>query len=84
MPEQKRKMPIFGKEIDVADVPVVTATETINEYKLEDGSLLRVKNVVTSVVRIEDQFNADGTPIYLIFSTPVTVVVNSPLSRPPK
>ena len=81
MAEQKRKMQIFGKEVDVTDVPTTSADEKFNEYTLEDGSKLRVKNVVTCVTRIDDQFNQDGTPVYIVLTSPVVIVVSSPLSK---
>ena len=79
MAEQKRTMTILGKEIDVADVPIASMNELPNIYELEDGSVLRVRNVVTSILRIEGQFNPDGTPVYLVLTTPVVAVQSSTL-----
>ncbi len=82
MPEQKKKLPIFGTEIEVSSVPIVKATEFFNEYELEDGSVLKVKSVATSILRIEGQFNpADGKPIYLVLTSPV-VTVESAVIKP--
>jgi hypothetical protein len=72
-------MTILGKEIDVADVPIASMNELPNIYELEDGSVLRVRNVVTSILRIEGQFNPDGTPVYLVLTTPVVAVQSSTL-----
>lgn len=76
MPEQK--MPLFGTEAEVTDVPILKSTEPWYEYDLEDGSSLRVKWVPTSIIRMDGQYNADDTPLYLILATPVVSVVNSP------
>lgn len=37
-----------------------------NEYKLEDGSTLRIKPVLSKVSRT-DKFNEDGEPIYILY-----------------
>jgi hypothetical protein len=82
MSEEKKRLPMFGKEIDVADVPIVRASEFFNEYELEDGSKVKVKNVATSILRVENQFTPDGKPVYLVISSPVLTVVSSKLGPP--
>ena len=82
MAEIKKKLPIFGCEIAVSDVPIVELNEYFNQYKLEDGTILKVKGVATSVVRIDDQFLPDGNPIYIVYMSPVTSVQSSPLTKP--
>ena len=74
MPEAKKKLNMLGTSIDVAEVPITSSEELLNTYKLEDGSVLKVKNVATSVMRVEGQFLPDGRPVYLVFSTPVVNV----------
>lgn len=51
--------------------------EDWNEYRFTDGSLLRVKVVVTNVVRYQDRFDELGIPIYNISSS----IVTSPITR---
>jgi len=82
MPEEKKRIPLFGLEVDVADVPIKKATEYFNEYELEDGSVLKVKNVATSMLRIEGQFTPDGKPVYIVLTGPVVNVVSSTLAVP--
>src|ERR1700683_5399043 len=83
MPEEKKKLTIFGAEIEVSKVPIRKATEFFNEYELEDGSVLRVKNVATSILRIEGQFNpASAEPIYLVLTSPAVSVEKSELKAP--
>jgi hypothetical protein len=81
MPEQKRTMTILGKQMEVADVPIVSMKETFNEYELEDGSTLRVRSVANSILRLEGQFHPDGTPVYLVLTTPAVSVQKSVLKR---
>ena len=65
---------LFGHEIPVTDVPVVDADERFVEYKLEDGTILKVKNVATSVLRVDNEYLPDGVPIYLVMANPVVSV----------
>jgi len=81
MPETKKKIPMLGFEIDVVDVPVVKADEQLSTYVLEDGSVLKVRGVATSVLRVDGQYLPDGSPVYFILVTPVTSVVESKIKR---
>ena len=45
-------------------------SEPWNEYLVEDGSTLRLKVVVKDIIKT-DQFNSDGTPVYLVQSVNV-------------
>jgi hypothetical protein len=84
MPEIKKKLPIFGHEIDVSDVPIIKAEEHFNKYVLEDGTVLNVKSVPTSIMRIDGQFMPDGSPIYIINATPVSSVESSKIKKLPE
>ena len=79
MAEKKRKLPILGVEFDVSEVPIVEMHEHFNEYKLEDGTILKVKGAVVSILRVDNQYLPDGNPVYLAFLNPVTKVEISPL-----
>jgi hypothetical protein len=72
---------LFGHDIPVTDVSVVEAEERFIEYKLEDGTILKVKNVATSVLRVDNEYLPDGNPIYLVMANPVVSVVSSPLKK---
>jgi hypothetical protein len=79
MPEVKKTIPLLGREVEVADVPISKSTEPWSEYVLEDGSVVRFKSVATSILRVEGQYNpADGLPVYLVLSSPVVNVVSAP------
>jgi hypothetical protein len=84
MPEKNKKLPIFGHEVDVAEVPIVKSDEQINTYWLEDGSVIRVRTVATSILRVEGHYLPDGSPIYIVMATPVTNVVESKIKGEPK
>jgi len=62
-----------AKEIDFTE-----EKEFWNEYKLADGTTLKVKLVLRGVKRL-NQFEPDGTPIYAINSMNVVRAVDVPL-----
>ena len=53
--------------IEGEDVAFNTILESWNEYKLEDGTEVRLKVVVKRVVRTQRR-NANGEPIYVVQS----------------
>jgi hypothetical protein len=54
-----------------------------NEYLLDDGALLKMKLVVTEVVRLEGHYDAAGNPVYIVHSTNVlSADVPDELKRP--
>jgi len=81
MAESKKTIKIFGHEVNVSEVPIIEAEERFVQYKLEDGTILKVKNVATAVLRVDNEYLPDGTPIYLVASNPVVSVVSSPLTK---
>jgi len=70
VPEIKKIVPLLGSPTEVVDVPILTAQEHFNEYELEDGSFVRVKCVATAFLRVEGQFMPDGSPIYVVYTSP--------------
>ena len=78
MAEIKKKLPVFGCEVDVSEVSAKTAVEPFCEYELEDGAKVKVKTVATSFLRVDNQFSPDGSPIYLVFTGSVLSVISAP------
>ena len=75
MAERRRKLNLGDRTIEVADVNIVKRKgESVAEYELEDGTVIRVATPITSVFRM-DSYDTEGKPIYLaIPGTSVTVV----------
>ncbi len=80
MTERKVKMPspdgngiIEGTEVQIAE-----SVERWSEFTLEDGTIVRAKQVMTSAVRIDGQYDAEGRPIYVARGAPMIVVVSVP------
>jgi len=85
MPERKFQFPIGDSSIGASDVPIVKKTEGIYEYELEDKSIIRVGLVVTQVIRLDNVYDADGNPSYIVKHGVVTNTISVPdekLRRP--
>jgi hypothetical protein len=69
-----------GKEVEVEgiDVPIAKSTEYWSEFELEDGTVLRVKVSVLGAVRIPNQYDQEGNPVYVLKNGQVTNVVKVP------
>jgi hypothetical protein len=52
-------------------------TEPWTEYLLDDGTVVRLKLVVTAAYRVKDQWDPEGNPVYVLTSTNV-VKTSSP------
>ena len=70
-----RKVPLpDGTEGDAEVVGFRASGEHWNEYLLDDGTVLKLKLVVTDVVRVEGQYDQAGNPVYIVQSTNVLAV----------
>ena len=59
-----------------------TLREDYNSYKLSDGSTIRMKTVVTNIIRTEE-FTPNGEPVYIVNSQNVVVAdVPDELKKP--
>jgi len=75
--ERKKKIQIPGMgNVDADIIPFRGDVEHWNEYLLDDGSVVRMKAVVTEIVRIKGQYDQEGNPAYMVFSTNVTHVTS--------
>ena len=79
MPEKRVKIDVPGLGLaDGVDVPITEATERWTELTLADGSVLRVKPNVLSVVRLEGRYDPEGNPMYAVRGQQVMVVASAP------
>jgi hypothetical protein len=67
---------------DPIEVEVLEAKEAWSEYRLVDGTTLRVKPIMIAVSRIGDAESAIGEPVYNMRSTLITDVREA--KRPPQ
>jgi len=70
---EKFKLP-NGEFVDAEPVEINQASESWNQYLLEDGALLKLKSVAIKVVRLKDQYDQTGNPVYFINSNNVVAV----------
>jgi hypothetical protein len=67
-----------GHTVEGFEVQIAKASEPWTELHLSDGTLIRVKTIVASIVRIDGQFDNDGNPVYVIKSTPAISLIEVP------
>ncbi|HNX81089.1 MAG TPA: hypothetical protein PKL77_02975 [Candidatus Omnitrophota bacterium] len=63
-----------GQEVPAVPVDISQSREQWSEYVLDDGTLLRIKLIVTNILRLEGKFDEENNPVYLVKSTNVTSV----------
>jgi hypothetical protein len=80
VPERKKKVPAPDGNgmADGTELGFQTGGEHWNEYLVDDGSVLRIKLVVTDVARVEGHYDPEGNPIYYVSSTNVLTVSARP------
>jgi hypothetical protein len=70
------KVPYQGRQVEGEPVDFLTRKEDFNEYQLTDGKILRIKMVVTRIVKLAEEKAPDGNPIYLIQSQNVVAPID--------
>jgi len=69
--ERTIKVPFEGKIVEGVEMEFKSIKEDWNEYQINDGTIVRLKVVVTNVARITDKYDNDGNPIYVVKSSNV-------------
>ena len=77
MSSRKIKINFNGQQVDAQSVDVTQSSEKWNEHLLDDGTILKLKAVLTNVYRVDGQYDAEGNPVYMIQSTNV-ISANAP------
>lgn len=65
------KVPYKGQQVEAEEVEFFARKEDWNEYQLSDGSVIRMKTVVTDVLRVPGEVDPEGNPVYHVRSTNV-------------
>ncbi len=63
-----------GEEVDALEVKYKSVREDWNEYDIDDGSTIRVKLLVSDIVRLVDKFDPEGNPVYVVKSGNVVFI----------
>jgi hypothetical protein len=66
------ELKLGDKTVEGMLVDFETVREEYNSYKLSDGSTIRMKTVVTNIIRTEE-FTPTGEPVYIVNSQNVLV-----------
>jgi len=76
---QRARMQITPEDIENAeDVEILEEKDHWNTYKLKDGSVVKMKLIVSGVKRLTTKWQPDGNPIYLVNSQNVMRLGNIP------
>ncbi len=67
-------MPGPNGPVDADELGFRPLNEPWTEYLLDDGTVVRLKLVVTAAYRLEDQYDTEGNPVYVLTSTNVLKV----------
>jgi hypothetical protein len=65
------KVNFEGKEEAAEELSFETAREGWSEYSLEDGTVLKLKNVVSRIFRLLNRKKPDGSPFLILEGTAV-------------
>ena len=65
---QARTVDHEGKKVPGEELEFETVKENWNVYRAEDGTEIKMKSVVSNIIRLE-AYKSDGEPIYVIKST---------------
>lgn len=70
------KVQYQGRQVEGESVDFLTRREDFNEYQLTDGKILKIKMVVTRIIRLVEEKAPDGSPVYLIQSQNVVAPID--------
>lgn len=66
------------------EMPFQNVAEHWNEYLLNDGSVVRLKSVVTEILRVVDKYDNEGNPLYMVKAAQVVSVSPSDRAKRPR
>jgi hypothetical protein len=66
MTERRVTIKYNNEDLPGWDVPVDESIDRATELRLEDGAVLRVKVVVSAVIRVDGKTDKDGNPLYVV------------------
>ncbi len=61
---EKTKIFLNGQWVPATVVPVTSTQEGWSQYLLEDGSVVKLKLVVSEISKVDGMYEPDGTPVY--------------------
>ncbi len=71
---RKVKISYQGRTVEATPIDFQAQGEHWNQYLLTDGSVIKMKLVLTEIVRVDGEYDAEGNPIYIVKSTNILSV----------
>jgi hypothetical protein len=73
----KRKVKLGDQELQGEAIPFESESrESWNTYLLEDGTALKLKAVLSEVIRVDGMYTPTGEPLYVVSVAPVIATVS--------
>jgi hypothetical protein len=63
-----------GEDSTGEDIDFKVIKEDWNRYELEDGSIIKVKLIASNFVKLNNEFDEDGNPLYVLKSSNVMII----------
>ncbi len=74
MPRKRTTTLPDGRKAESTVLTFRAGDEHWNEYFVGDGTVIKIKMVATEVLRLDGEYDANGSPVYLVHSANVMVV----------
>jgi hypothetical protein len=81
MEKEERKVTIpgpDGKPLAGTDMEIEESSERWIDIKVHDGTRIRIKTVVTQVIKIDGAWDQEGNPVYVVKTTPLVSILSVP------
>ena len=73
--ERKKRITVPGMgEVNATEIGFRSSGENWNEYLADDGTVVRIKLVVTEIARVDGHYDIEGNPGYFVKFTNVTSI----------
>src|SRR5947209_19399050 len=60
--------PVTQRQVEAEQIDFEAKAEPWSTYELSDGTTLKVRGILTGVLRIEGEYDQSGNPIYVVSS----------------
>jgi hypothetical protein len=67
-PMVKIVSPVSQRQVEAEQIDFEARAEPWATYELADGTVLKVRTILTNVMRIEGEYDQSGNPIYVVSS----------------
>lgn len=68
------KITFQGRQVEATPVEIIRKSDDWDIYQLADGSELKVRTVVSEILKLDGVINADGKQAYAVISQTISAV----------